>query len=323
MDAPAKPTIAEHEVTLGWDQLDRQAWTRLFAAAPRAVLEQSWAYGAALEGSTRGHVRRGVLSKGDRPLALLQVHESRWLGVVRAVQLLRGPVWLSDEVAPGARRAALQTIRDAFRLSRRELLIWTPELPEGPDGQALMRGLRMRQVVTGYRTVWLDLAQDEAALRSGLRGKWRNMLNRAEESELRVDANAGGHALDFLISRYEDERRRRRYVGPSRRFLDALADASEPKDLLVLTAHHGDTPVSAILLARHGAAATYLIGWTGAEGRRLRATHLLLWQAMLRLRSAGVRWLDLGGINGDRAPGVARFKLGIGGELAALAGTFL
>ncbi len=323
MDAPAKPTIADPEVTLAWDQLDRPAWTDLFAAAARPALEQSWAYGAALQASTRGHVRRGVLATADRPLALLQVYERRWFGAVRAAQLLRGPVWLSDEIAPAERRAAMQTVRDAFRLSRGELLIWTPELPDAPNVRALMRGLRMRRVVTGYRTVWVDLAQDEAALRSGLLGKWRNLLRRAEESGLRVEAEAGGRELGFLIDRYEAERRRRRYIGPSRRFLEALAEAADPEDLLLLTAYHDGAPVSALLLVRHGQSATYQIGWTGEDGRRLRATNLLLWRAMLRLKSAGVRWLDLGGINGDRAPGVARFKLGVGGEPVALAGTFL
>ena len=36
-----------------------------------------------------------------------------------------------------------------------------------------------------------------------------------------------------------------------------------------------------------------------------------------------VRWLDLGGIATDRSPGIARFKLGMGGEVAILPGTFL
>ena len=36
-----------------------------------------------------------------------------------------------------------------------------------------------------------------------------------------------------------------------------------------------------------------------------------------------VRWLDLGGIATDRSPGIARFKLGMGGTVATLPGTFL
>ena len=43
----------------------------------------------------------------------------------------------------------------------------------------------------------------------------------------------------------------------------------------------------------------------------------------IRLIEDGVRWLDLGGVATDRSPGIARFKLGMGGEVAILPGTFL
>ena len=77
------------------------------------------------------------------------------------------------------------------------------------------------------------------------------------------------------------------------------------------------------MIVRHGVAATYEVGYVSPRGRELRATHLLLWRAIAMLADKGTRWLDLGGVATDRAPGIARFKLGLGGELATLAGTFL
>jgi lipid II:glycine glycyltransferase (peptidoglycan interpeptide bridge formation enzyme) len=73
----------------------------------------------------------------------------------------------------------------------------------------------------------------------------------------------------------------------------------------------------------HGTAATYHVGWSGEEGRRLGAHNLLLWEAMSRLAAHGVRRLDLGGVNTQSSAGVARFKLGAGGEVVTLAGTWL
>ena len=90
-----------------------------------------------------------------------------------------------------------------------------------------------------------------------------------------------------------------------------------------LTAHAGRDRVAGILLFAHGRTATYALAWTGAEGRRLRAHNLLLWRAVLELRERGLGWLDLGGVNAAAAPGVARFKLGLGGRLHTLAGTFI
>jgi lipid II:glycine glycyltransferase (peptidoglycan interpeptide bridge formation enzyme) len=41
------------------------------------------------------------------------------------------------------------------------------------------------------------------------------------------------------------------------------------------------------------------------------------------LQQRGVRLLDLGGVNTQRSAGIARFKLGTGGRVLTLAGTYL
>ena len=102
-----------------------------------------------------------------------------------------------------------------------------------------------------------------------------------------------------------------------------------PDDMLVLRAQTaggtggGHDSVAGILLARHGDAATYLIGWNGDDGRRLKANNRLLWQAVVELPRLGVRWLDLGGIDERLTPGIAAFKRGMNGEEYRLAGDFI
>ena len=71
--------------------------------------------------------------------------------------------------------------------------------------------------------------------------------------------------------------------------------------------------VAGVLVARHGLAATYLIGWSGPEGREVNAANLLLWNAMLGEKWRGARWFDLGGIDRKHNPGVAAFKAGMKG----------
>ena len=73
---------------------------------------------------------------------------------------------------------------------------------------------------------------------------------------------------------------------------------------------------------RHGTSATYVIGWNNDVGRRTNANTLLLWQGMLILKNENVSSFDLGGIDTHSLPGIARFKLGMGGEIASLAGTY-
>jgi len=40
------------------------------------------------------------------------------------------------------------------------------------------------------------------------------------------------------------------------------------------------------------------------------------------LKAAGIRWLDLGGINVE-APGIDHFKRGLGGDIANLVGGYV
>ena len=56
--------------------------------------------------------------------------------------------------------------------------------------------------------------------------------------------------------------------------------------------------------------------------KNLGAHNLLLWRAMLALRERGVRVLDLGGVDTGRGAGLARFKIGTGGEVVTLAGVY-
>ena len=67
------------------------------------------------------------------------------------------------------------------------------------------------------------------------------------------------------------------YRGASGGLLETLRKHSNENTGLHLRAAELDgKPVAGLLLARHGSAATYLVGWTGDTGRDVRATHVLL-----------------------------------------------
>ena len=152
------------------------------------------------------------------------------------------------------------------------------------------------------------------------------MLKAAEASRLRVETSTGGDnaALEWLLGEYEPFRRKARFTGPDAQLIRALAGSAPRKSRpMVLQAYDRRHPVAGILIQRHGNAATYSVGWTGPDGRTQRAHHLLLWRAMRAMKEAGVEWFDVGGLFASGAPGVARFKLGLGGELFTLAGTYL
>lgn len=290
------------------------AWEGLLARADRCGLQQGWAYGAALAAGGIA-VRRLVAREGGHgpPVACAQVAERRLLGLVPTAFLLRGPVWLDGAPAAPEREAELVAAVRA-RLGR-PALVWAPESAAGPPGR--------RPVVSGGSTSWLDLARPLAHVRAGLRGTWRHDLRRAEGRGLEV-ADGGGSGLAWLLDRNEAQRRRVGYRGPGPTFLGRLAGAARERGgLLLLVARHAGEPVAGVLLVRHGRCATYAVGHVTGRGRALHAKHLLLWRAVERLGTAGARWLDLGGVDTERTPNLARFKLDLGGEIRRQAGTYL
>ena len=88
------------------------------------------------------------------------------------------------------------------------------------------------------------------------------------------------------------------------------------------TAKQGKETVAAMLFLLHGRGATYHMGWSNEVGRKLNVHNLLLWRAMAQLQAQGVELLDLGGVNTHDLPGISRFKLGTGGQVLTLAGTY-
>ena len=111
---------------------------------------------------------------------------------------------------------------------------------------------------------------------------------------------------------------------PASPFILAISLAMRNKQsTLAFSAYQEREAVSGILVFRHGNTATYYLAWNGPKGRMMNANNLLLWHAIKELKSRGVRWFDLGGVDSSSMPRVSRFKLGVGGELFTLAGTFI
>ena len=216
-----------------------------------------------------------------------------------------GPVQVIER--PGLRliqRAAL-TLPEVRRLAR---------FPGATVLTAPVKGVGLVPLVTPrFHAEW-DLTPEPEALRAGLQGKWRNALRRGEGLHLGQD---DPRALTDLLTQEAAQARNRRY-----RSLPAAFVAHWPGPRLLLHLRHKGVLEAAMLFLIHGAAATYHIGWTSEAGRARQAHRTMLWRAALHLRAAGVRRLDLGPVDSSN-PGLARFKLGTGAQLADLGPTSL
>jgi len=175
--------------------------------------------------------------------------------------------------------------------------------------------------MTPYTTAELDLTQPVSVMRASMQQKWRNRLVAVERAGLtvrRIDQRA--ELYEWLLEKEAEQQRSAGYAALSPLLVPAWQQAGG--DLRIYSAERDGEPVAAMVFLVHGQRATYHVGWSGAEGKKLNAHNLLMWTAMTRLPKVGVERLDLGGLNTDNVPGIARFKLGTGAKPLTLHGTW-
>lgn len=297
-----------------WNQTSRTNWARLTGSG--GALQQDWAYGAACTALGSDVLRAEIRDAGVAIGAVQLIHRP-FLGLVHAAVATRGPVWRPG-LARDAMAEALRCLCRALPLPRWRGLFVTPET----DASDSLGESGFHRIMTPYATVELDLTRPAEALRTAMHQKWRNRLVGAERAGLEIGrADARPEMYRWLLEAETGQQRRLRYRALPPELVPMWQQAGG--GLRIYTAERDERMLGAMLFLLHGNRATYHIGWIHPEGRRISAHNLLLWHAMQKLPKMGVDVLDLGGINTRESPGVARFKLGTGGQVRTLCGTWV
>ncbi|MAK60393.1 MAG: FemAB family protein [Ponticaulis sp.] len=307
--------------TVECDVLSRADWDAHLAGLA-APYQQDWAYGAVMAAGGAEVRRYVVRDPAGKACGLAQLVVRPFALMARFALCTYGPVWLRP-LEEGERQIALKALRRAVRLRWPRLVAFTLDDALAPKG--------FRRIMTGDATIRIDLTQSDEALRKALDGKWRNRLVAAEKSALKfTPSGLKPGQYQWLLDEERKQRASKGYRGLPPEMVEAwqvqkqkTAGADKRAGLRVWRADLGRDAVAAMMFLTHGASATYHIGWSSDEGRKLGAHNLILWRAMLELKSAGIRSLDLGGVNTGSGAGIARFKLGTGGELIRRSGTFV
>lgn len=213
-------------------------------------------------------------------------------------------------------RARVRLISRSVGLDRaglRQLARWPGVTLATPEAEVAGFGL-IPLVTPMHHAVWA-LGPD---LWAGMARNWRGHLRQAERSGLTM-RRGGTQTLDSLLRAEAAQRAERRYLALPEGFSRAL-----PHDALRLWEwRQGGVMQAAMCFVVHGGTASYHLSW-GSDVARAAGVHgLMLVRAAEALRAEGVRWLDLGSVDSERAPGLARFKLGTGADLKRLGATCL
>lgn len=232
---------------------------------------------------------------------------TRRMGVAAVTVISRGPV--------GPEEPRADWLRSVARHQPGTVLLEA----DGFAAEAL-RDAGFWPLVTPASLAMLPLGEAQA-MRAALHQKWRNRLVRAERAGMTVIGEPLEH--DHWLLAADAAQARARGYRPLPHAVSLAFARANPGQAIVYEARQGGVPVAAILVLRHGAMATWQTGHATADGRRLNAMNLALWRAMTDLAADGHAMLDLGLVNGDDAPGIARFKLGTGARLHRLSGSWL
>lgn len=303
-----------------WESLSQADWEE-FHSSQRGALQQAWIYGEALT-SLGVSMARAMVWQDGQLVAIAQFMRKRVLGYISLASCTRGPIFHPD-LSPADRAAIYKRLRQSVPVPHLKVPLFSPDCSGEQLDPAETRG--MSRVMTGYSTVLLDLTQALSTLKAQLEGKWRNRLNKVLANvKLQVHVQASLKRCDWLLGQELAQREAKKFHGLPTDFVKAyIACAADHRQAFVVAyAELGKNTVGGMLFLIHGRVASYHVGWSDEEGRRLNAHNALLWQAMAYLKDMGIEVLDLGGINTHDLPGISRFKLGAGGQPITLAGTY-
>ncbi|MEO9898458.1 MAG: GNAT family N-acetyltransferase [Paracoccaceae bacterium] len=264
-------------------------------------------------------VQSYVAGSPAQPRAYAQILHRRLPVIGHVAQLARGPVWPHpislDEAAEGLNGL----VGDLKRINRAVIVINEPLA-----GADFANATKLLPLFTGATHAYLNLDGTSKDRMLRQHGKWRNRLRRAQDNGLKVDQSGmPGDTEHWLLDREVQQSKEMGYRALPPEFTIAWRQANGPKSTRLYVARHKGDPVAAMLFLCHGKAATYHIGWSNQAGRDLHAHNLLLWTASEWFAKLGFGWIDLGLIDTETRPSLARFKIGSGATAHPLGATYL
>jgi lipid II:glycine glycyltransferase (peptidoglycan interpeptide bridge formation enzyme) len=300
-----------------WSPRTLKEWREYLSRAKNTNWMQNWAYAQASFATEFYKTRIALITHENKPVAMMSVQEIK-IGPLHFVNLKRGPLWFEQPTEKLFLDFA-KTFRQEFPKSLGRRLRWMPEfeMREEVLGELKNIGFKLHQHT--FTTSWIDLSLSEDDLRKNLQQKWRNCLNKALKSPLKIEADYSNRQFPLFMEYFRQHVLKKKYNAPSERFLQIeFKELSRQSDQYFIWAYVDGVPAAAIAIVTQGKTASYRLGWTTEQGRKHNAHHALLWKALLISKEKGLSAFDVGGLLLDEPSGFSHFKMGLGGTISNL-----
>lgn len=301
-----------------------EQWQKYLRKTSQSNWLQSIPYAIAVRMLDKKKTNYCLLKVQGKELGVAAIQELK-LGPLHVVQLFRGPLFFAANPPMEYMDLFIKAFADKYprRLFRRRR--WLIEWTKTPHIQQALKKGGFRKKTAEFSTIVLDIRPTAPMIRSKLKQKWRNSLNKAEKKGLSLVVDTKGTSLASFVEYYEKDKNEKGYPGRCATFIKReFGTALLFKESAILWAYHNNSPIAAILVILHGKTATYRISFSSSDGRRTNAHNYLLWQAILWLKGnhPTITSLDLGGTEPILAQGLSKFKHGLGGQSIELAGMY-
>jgi len=270
-----------------------------------------------------------VYNDTGSPVLMCQVRIKRILFKGLAVGYVqRGPLIRSHDNQLLCSVEALRTLVNAYRQKGLNILRITPNVPEDKLGEHLKKmltlaGFKKVSTAAPYRTYIISVDDSEEGIRQRLRKSFRRDLRKAEKAELICHVTHDESYCAALESLYEGLLKRKEFKGLSTEEFNipqkTLSDSEKQTFNVVL---QDEQPVSILLSSNLGDTGVVLLAASNHQGLKLGSAYLVWYRAAVSAHEAGMKWLDLGGIDPENNPTVAQFKGRMGGQETCHIGTF-
>jgi lipid II:glycine glycyltransferase (peptidoglycan interpeptide bridge formation enzyme) len=309
-----------------WRVTDRAAWNAFVESAPYHAFPQLWEWGEVRALAGWRPIRVAIGSDEREPLAGAQL-------LLRSMPIIgwhlayvpRGPIGRLDE--PAIREALIGGLMTLGHAERIATLRVDPEAGIGdPYGASLMLPpWRAAPRVQPPTTRLIDLSVGTEALKSGLRRKHRQYVNKAERDGVTLERFDGttepaamASALADFNRIYQLTAQRAGFVARSSGYYERVWSIFAPSGRARLSfAVIGGERVATLFHFLCGDRVVESYGGMTDAGADARANYLLKWSAIAGFADEGFRTYDLWGL---ATGGIRQFKEGFGGEEVAYVG---
>ena len=303
-----------------WRETDREAWNAFVDTASYQAFPQLWEWGDLRAMGGWRPIRLLVGASRTEPLAGAQL-------LLRDVPLLgwrlayvpRGPIGALDD--PRLRDAFVAALRGLGRAERIATVRIDPETTADDAYGAALGAAPWRQAakVQPPMTRLLDLAPSIDELRSAMRRKHRQYVNKAERGGVAIerfdgtsDPEATREALGDFNRIYNLTADRARFVARMPYYYERVWSIFAPAGRCRLSfATLDGERVATIFHFTCGKRVVEAYGGMTDLGAESRANYLLKWAAILDFKTEGYDVYDFWGV---ATGGIAQFKEGFGGR---------